>query len=216
VNATERREAGVVAIAVSAIVATWAAVWSRDRRPFGRGTVVDLTGESPVDKRHKRTKPVEGVVLHQMAFQRGADPRKYLGVTAHYVITTDGTIAQLHPHDAKLWASDGFNSETVAVEFAGNFQSSRGLWWRPEDYGADVPTAAQIRAGRQLMRRLHAQGITSMYAHRQATANKGNDPGPEIWMGVAEWARRVVGMDDGGPGYALADGLPIPDEWRLT
>jgi hypothetical protein len=176
--------------------------------------ILDLTAEAPADKRSPRTKPVTGVVLHQMAFQRGPDPRKYTKVTAHYVVTTDGTVARLHPHEAKLPASNSFNSSTVAVEFAGNFPNRDGEWWSPETHGADRPTVAQLKAGRELLRYLHGQGIDHVYAHRQSIAGKGNDPGPEIWANVAEWGIKKLGMSDGGPGFALSEGLPIPAEWR--
>ena len=191
-----------------------AAIWSRIHR--SKLAVVDLLGESPKSKRHKRTAPIDAVVLHQMGFSRGNDPHRYRKVTAHFVVLADGTVAQLHPLNARLSASDGFNSRSVSIEFAGNFQSVDGKWWRPADYGMDHTTAEQLEAGRQLLTLLQRLGIKYVFAHRQSSETRGNDPGPEIWRGVGQWAIDTLGMLDGGAGYAITGGRPVPDSWRKT
>jgi hypothetical protein len=107
-----------------------------------------------------------------------------------------------------------FNARSVAIEFAGNLRSVRGEWWEPETYGRDTLTAAQIESGRKLLRVLARQGIRYVYGHRQSSASRGNDPGPEIWASVGQWAIDKLGMSDGGPDYAIETGRPIPTEWR--
>lgn len=191
-----------------------AAIWSRSRRP--KLAIVDLIDEAPKSKRHKRNPKtkVDAVVLHQMGFSRGNDPLRYAKVTAHFIVLADGTVAQLHPLNARLSASDGFNSRSVSVEFAGNFQSINGKWWKPDAYGVDYPTSAQLEAGRELLRMLRAIGITHVFAHRQSSGSRGNDPGPEVWRAVGQWGIEQLGLVDGGPGYAINDGHPVPDEWR--
>jgi hypothetical protein len=58
-------------------------------------------------------------------------------------------------------------------------------------------------------------GLTHILAHRQSSDSRTNDPGPEIWYGVGQWAVENLGLKDGGPGYKhSAGGAPIPDEWR--
>lgn len=191
-----------------------AAIWSRTQRP--KLAIVDLLGESPKSKRHDRIAPIDAVVLHQMGFSRGNDLLRYRKVTAHFVVLSNGTVAQLHPLSASLSASDGFNSRSVSIEFAGNFQSVDGKWWRPTDYGRDHATAEQLEAGRKLLRLLQAVGIKYVFAHRQSSESRGNDPGPEIWRGVGQWAIETLGMLDGGAGYAITGGRPVPDSWRKT
>jgi hypothetical protein len=183
----------------------------------GAGGIEDRTMHTSRDKR-KGTRPVSGVdalVLHQMAFSRGNDLKRYDSVTAHFVITPDGKIAQLHPVTAKLWASNGFNSRSVAVEFAGNFPSTSGKCWNAAKFGCHKVTPAQIAAGRKLVGHLKKTiGITHIFAHRQSSASRANDPGPDVWCGVGEWAIRRAGLTDGGPTYKIDSGNPIPAAWR--
>jgi hypothetical protein len=163
---------------------------------------------------------VDAVVLHQMAFSRGNDPKKYDRVRAHYTILPDGRIYRLHPDNAHVSTSNGFNGRSVGVEFAGNFPNTKGKCWSPKTNGCHQVTDAQVRAGRALLRDLKSRlGITHVFAHRQSSGSRENDPGPDIWYHVAEWARRSLGLSDGGPGYWIrnavgADGNPIPDAWR--
>ena len=202
-----------LAIGMSPVVvfglATW---WARSRAT--RLEIVNLCDVAPASKRSKRRRAVDAVVLHQMGFSRGNDLHRYRKVTAHFVITPDGGVAQLHPMSARLSASHGFNDRSVAIEFAGNLQSANGNWWRPDSYGVDFLSDEQVDAGRRLLRLLAAQGVKFVYAHRQSSADRGNDPGPEIWSQVGEWAREQLGMSDGGEQYAIGTGSPIPSAWR--
>jgi N-acetyl-anhydromuramyl-L-alanine amidase AmpD len=176
--------------------------------------IVNLCAEAPASKRSKRTALPDAVVLHQMALSRGDDLRRYKKVTAHFVIAPNGAVAQLHPLSARLSASHGFNGRSVAIEFAGNLQSADGRWWRPEDYGRNYLTPAQVETGRRLLRLLSKLGMRFVFGHRQSYADRGNDPGPEIWSQVGQWAIEQLGMSDGGPGYFIDSGHPIPDSWR--
>ena len=203
-----------IAIGMSPVIAFGlAALWARSRAT--RLDVVNLSDEAPASKRSKRTQPIDAVVLHQMGFSRGNDLHRYRKVTAHFVIAPDGGVAQLHPLSARLSASHGFNARSVAIEFAGNLQSVNGRWWRPETYGRNTLTDAQIEAGRRLLRLLRAQGVRFVLAHRQSDADRGNDPGPEIWSQVGQWAVAELEMSDGGPGYFIDTGYPIPNSWRV-
>ena len=200
-------------IGMSPVVALGlATLWGKLSQP--RVEIVDLTREAPAIKRSKRSQPVDAIVLHQMAFSRGNDLRRYRNVTAHFVIVPDGQIAQLHPVRARLPSSHGFNARCVSVEFAGNLRSADGRWWKPERFGRNTLTPAQSEAGRQLLRALRSAGIRYVFGHRQSSASRANDPGPEIWSTVAQWAIDELGMSDGGPTYAIGSGQPIPDVWR--
>jgi hypothetical protein len=186
---------------------------------------VNLMGVSPPEKRHGTRSDVWSIVLHQMGFSRGNDPSRYRKVTAHFIITPDGTIAQLHPVDAYLYSSNGLNAGSVAVEFAGNLPSrSRSTdpkrFWSPGTHGMDQLTGAQVAAGRLLIQTLRdnvfpARGweLRNVLAHRQAHGGKGNDPGPDVWGNVAGWAVNELGMGWGGPDFSVDTGLPIPQAW---
>ncbi|PRP98543.1 peptidoglycan recognition protein family protein [Enhygromyxa salina] len=201
------------AVGLSPVLAFGVAAWWAHARST-RLEIVNLCAAAPASKRSSRQQPVDAVVLHQMAFSRGNDLLCYRKVTAHFVITPNGSVAQLHPLSARLSSSHGFNSRSVAIEFAGNLRSANGNWWRPESYGRDTLTTEQIEAGRKLLALLERQGIRFVLGHRQSDADRGNDPGPEIWSSVAQWGIEKLKLSDGGPEFAIDTGRPIPDSWR--
>lgn len=179
--------------------------------------IEDRTHLTPRKKRGRSRDPatVKALVLHQMAFSRGNDPSRYDNVTAHFAILPNGRILQLHPISALLHASNGFNARSVGVEFAGNFPNTRGRCWEARRFGCHTLTPEQIEAGRFLIRHLIREiGLTHVFAHRQANPNRENCPGPDIWYHVGQWAVENLGLSDGGPGYKIDNGRPIPDSWR--
>jgi hypothetical protein len=186
---------------------------------FGGCEIIDLTANSDrsVEKGTRDPKKVTALVLHQMAccHQRRDPLRSYLGIKAHYAILPDGRILQLHPVNKLIWVSHNFNNCSVAVEFAGNFPNIHGKWWKGDTYGRNKVTAAQIEAGRCLIRHLvKTIGLRTVLAHRQASDMRENDPGPDLWYNVGQWAVNTLGLSDGGPGFKVGTGKPIPNEWR--
>lgn len=200
-------------LGMSSALAVGVVAWLAHGRA-NRVEIVDMRAQATASKRKKRSSPVDAVVLHQMALSRGSELHRYRNVTAHFIIVPNGTVAQLHPIAARLSASNGFNGRSVAIEFSGNLRSVSGRWWEPERYGRNQLTQAQIDAGRRLLRALHRLGIRYVFGHRQSSASRGNDPGPEIWSSVGQWAIDELGMSDGGSEFAIGDGKPIPDAWR--
>ncbi|CAN7506911.1 N-acetylmuramoyl-L-alanine amidase [Variovorax sp. LjRoot130] len=181
--------------------------------------IIDLTAQSDrsVRKGTRDPKSVYALVLHQMAccFRRRDPMRSYLRIKAHFAILPEGQILQLHPVSALIWASHGFNSKSVAVEFAGNFPNVKGRWWKGETYGRDRVTPAQLEAGRCLVRHLkRTMGLRVVLAHRQSSNMRENDPGPDVWYHVGQWAVDNLGLSDGGAGFKVGTGHPIPDAWR--
>jgi hypothetical protein len=185
-------------------------------------SILDLTDESD-HRRRIRDRPasnVDALVLHQMGFDRGNDPRSYLRVKAHFIILQDGTVAQLHNITDYLYSSNGLNSRSVAVEFAGNFPSSRGGWWHPRGTTAeqrqnrqDRVNHHQVSAGLFLIGWLMFDpGIRFLFAHRQAGTHH-NCPGPGIWFNIGEEGLKM-GLSDGGPNFKMGHGKTIPDSWR--
>ncbi len=184
-----------------------------DRRKF---VLVHPRGRTrPVGTRSRRD--IDAVVLHQMSFTRGEDPTRYDPTTSHFAVLMDGTILRLHDPETLLHSSNGFNRRSVAVEFCGVFPNERGRYHRASAsrYGRHTLSVAQAEGGRKLLDIIRAElGITHVFTHRQANyPTKANCPGPHIWYNVGEWGVRT-GLSDGGPGFHLAGGRPIPDAWR--
>jgi len=185
-----------------------------------RGGVNTISSSKP----SRKTQEIDAVVLHHMAFDRGNNTDSYLKVVSHYIILRDGTIGQLWDHNVVLNASNGFNSRGIAIEFAGNFPNDKGRWWYSKSSGPvsrsnneHRPTIAQISAGQFLLQHLKRSvpGIKYVFAHRQSSDSRTNDPGPDIWFSVAEWAINQAGYDPQSREIIIAGkGEKIPDNWR--
>ncbi|GEM_PF-1494445 len=164
-------------------------------------------------------------VLHQMAFKRTgrisrrySDPESYVNTGAHFCIMLDGRIIQLHPMSRMIWHGNCISPRSVGVEFEGNFPNVKGKWWidtKSTVQNKDVPTQAQYDSGRFLTSYLKiALGTTHILAHRQSSDSRENDPGPDIWYNVGQWAINNLGLTDGGPAFKCGTGSPILPEWR--
>ncbi len=218
---------------------------SRYRRAFGESELMEWfeaeagrpriedrthsprTRQTRREKGHPRPRSksqVYALVLHQMACCRRRKEGGYDTIGVHYAILEDGRILQLQPIEALMYASNGFNARSVAVEFAGNFPNIRGKCWQPKcdklpcpNHGCHQLTQAQIDSGRYLVEHLLRESgmkLTHILAHRQSSGTRENDPGPDIWYHVGQWAIDKYGLKDGGPGFKVGSGRPIPDEWR--
>src|SRR5262245_2662725 len=185
----------------------------------GGSRIIDLTAKADKSLRKSARDPksVNALVLRQMGccFKVNDPLTRFLKIAPHFAILPDGRILQLHPITAHTWASDGFNKDSVAVEFAGNFPDTRGKWLNEDVAGRNQITKEQIDAGRYLVRHLiGATGLTHILGRRQSSATRENDPGPDIWYHIGQWAVDNLGLNDGGPGFKVDDGNPIPDIWR--
>lgn len=151
---------------------------------------------------------IKALVLHQMAFlrtQQTAEAHKC--TNSHFIILQDGSIYQLHPISAHLYASHGWNPRSVAVEFAGHFRNVRGG-------GPHIPTQAQYEAGRFLVKYLiHLLGVDKVLTHSQSSTKSG-DPGPDIWQHVGEWSMQSLGITDTTQAR-IGEGSIIPKSWRI-
>lgn len=181
------------------------------------GRIQDRTGLTPRTQRKgtRDMSKVNALVLHQMAFTRGSNNTKYDTVTAHFAILPDGQILQLHPLNALLWSSNNLNGRSVAVEFVGNLPNTKGVCWSAKKFGCHRLTQEQVEAGRYLVDHLiREMNLTHILAHRQASNMRDNCPGPDIWYQVGQWAVENRALSDGGPGFKVGTGSPIPDAWR--
>lgn len=174
---------------------------------------------------YRDPRKVYAFVLHQMAFKRQhrktkkySDPESYLATGAHFCIMFDGRIVQLHPCSRMIWHGNCLSPGSVAVEFEGNFPNVKGRWWIDKDsrvQNKDKPTQAQFESGRFLTSYLKTvMGITHVLAHRQSSDSRENDPGPDIWYQIGQWALEKLGLSDGGAQFKCGTGNPILPAWR--
>jgi hypothetical protein len=180
--------------------------------------MVDQTGISPKGLRGK-TRDVASlvaVVLHQMGFRRGNEPKKYDDVKAHFVVLPNGTIVQNHPIESWIPSSNKLNALGVSIEFSGNFSSVRKKWDHSNTKEEHHPAPEQIASARCLLIHLKSKmpSLRHVLGHVQGASNRQNCPGPEIWCGVAEWSMKNLGLADGGPGFKVDPGIAIDAKWR--
>jgi hypothetical protein len=142
----------------------------------------------------RSTARVDAVILHQTTFVSG-DLARYDHVIANYAVLRDGRVLRLRDVAAAL-NSVGTDHRAIDVEFEGLYRSGSGV----------VPPAAQLHAGRALVRHLRERhGVTRIFAHAHFTAK--DCPGAHLWYNVGEW-----GVAEG----LLCDRAerPIPRAWR--
>jgi hypothetical protein len=178
--------------------------------------IEDRRALADADSRYRamKGKPI-GVTLHATGFSRGDRDNAYDRVHAHYVITPGGKILWLHPHDVRVRNAFDYR-RSIQIEMVGNFRSSRGKSYKPEKFGTHDLTPEQARAGRFLLDYLRNSGAIEgqgeVTAHRQSNRQRGNDPGPEVWREIGQWAIDERGWTLGPT--IKNKGKGIPDSWK--
>jgi N-acetyl-anhydromuramyl-L-alanine amidase AmpD len=165
---------------------------------------------------------VTGVCLHQTACNLGERIERYDTVGAHFAITRLGKIIWMHDFDHKVAAANGWNTATVSIEIDGLYAGVEGdpstVWNDPSTPGKDVGmvlTPETIASLRALLRWIKSQlgpRMNAIVAHRQSSEDRPSDPGSAIWV-IALEMHAELDCSDGGIGFTLGDGLPIPEKW---
>ncbi len=178
--------------------------WVRGKRPWNR---------------------VTGITLHQTACVMGERPQRWGTLGAHIGITREGRVIWVHDFDKLCVHANNFNARTVGIEMDGTYEGVEGnerTFWRPKDEPnrrPQVPTAELIEAAKATVRWIrdevarHGGRIELLVAHRQASVDRQSDPGSALWQRVALPLHEELGLSDGGAGYTVGDGLPIPEAW---
>lgn len=169
---------------------------------------------------------VTGVCLHQTACLMGERPERYENTGAHVVITRGGKIIWLHDFDELVVHGNGWNAGCVGIEIDGLYAGIEGdprtVWDNPDtpsrELGMTMPPVqaeASRAAVRWIDREVKAKGgkLKVVVAHRQASDTRRNDPGSAIWQQVAMPLHAELHLTDGGPGFKIGDGYPIPEAW---
>ena len=179
---------------------------------------------------HRAWKAITGVVLHQTASVFGELPRRWAGVGAHFGVTRSGQVIWLHDFEKIVWHANRFNGFTVGIEMDGTYAGIEGddrTFWRPAEdphRRAQTPTDALVGAAQATVRWICEEvarrggRVERLLAHRQASNARQSDPGSALWKRVARplHADASLGLTDGGPGYVVGTGLPIPEAWDET
>ena len=196
----------------------------------------EFTGAADfADIQHKHEKPrwyagerlfstIHGVTLHQTGCEMPRDPMGWSRVNAHIGITREGCVVIINPSTDLIWHAQGLSKKTIGIEIEGNY---RGLISDPKTlwmggggphYLNPAMTAAAARLFEYLKNEFSLRDTkwSYVFAHRQSAKSRIADPGEEIWrvIGLA-WINKLGGSD-GGDGYSLGSGRPIPREWNGT
>lgn len=175
--------------------------------------------------RRRTWQEVTGICLHQTACNLGERPQRWATVGAHLGITREGKVVWMHDLDYAIVHGNGFNTHTVGIEMDGMYAGIEGnleTFWRPPgqpDRQPQSPTAELVEAAKQTVKWIcseverHGGKVTSLVAHRQASNERQADPGSALWKAVALPLHRELALSDGGPGFKIDTGFPIPEAW---
>ncbi len=168
---------------------------------------------------------VTGVCLHQTACVLGETPGRWASIGAHIGITRSGKVILLHDFNRLIVHGNGWNTQCVGIEMDGMYAGIEGdlsTFWQPS--GGPIrqpqsPTPELIEAATATVRWIkavvesHGGNLNALVAHRQASNMRQSDPGSALWKAVALPLLEELHLTDGGVGFKLGTGSPIPQEW---
>jgi N-acetyl-anhydromuramyl-L-alanine amidase AmpD len=191
-----------------------------------RTTALQIHAKQRVRKRPWSS--VTGICLHQTACVLGERPERWSTVGAHLGVMRSGRVVWMHNFDKNVAHGNGWNQATVGIEIDGLYAGVEGdpstVWDDPStarrEQGMTL-TQEAAEATRQALRWICSEvarnggKVRALVAHRQASANRRNDPGSAIWQDVALPIHAELGLSDGGVGFKLdtGGGYAIPEAW---
>lgn len=168
---------------------------------------------------------VTGICLHQTACVLGERPARWDTVGAHLGVTRQGKAIWIHDFDRLIVHGNGWNAQCVGIEIDGMYAGIEGdertLWKPKDDPGrkSQLPTPEAIETTIRMIEWVkerieqHGGKLKALVAHRQASKDRQADPGSAIWKAIALPMIEKHGFTDGGPGFKLGTGYPIPEAW---
>lgn len=168
---------------------------------------------------------ITGITLHQTACVLGERPERWATIGAHVGVTRGGRVVHMHDFTSTVVHGNGFNARTIGIEMDGMYAGVEGdprTFWRPltePNRQPQTPTTDLIASARAAIRWIvaevarHGGRVTRLVAHRQSSKDRQGDPGSALWQAVALPMMAELGLDDGGPGYCVGTGLPVPEAW---
>lgn len=213
----------------------WAII---DRRDFHTPSVVVDKGGVKTRRSYqpgrRSWQQTTGWTLHQTACDMGERVERYDTTGAHWVVLRSGRIIRLCNNDRIVYHGNGWNSRCTSVEVNGLYagreddpdtaqdEALRSTWDDPSTPTREKPmqvTPAAMLSLRMLGRfiawdiAMHGGHLKFIVAHRQSSKDRRNDPGEAIWKQAAIPLMGELGCTDGGVGFKLDDGYPIPECW---
>lgn len=176
----------------------------------------------------RRWVDVTGICLHQTACVLGERPARWDSVGCHVGVTRGGQVMWLHDFTKRVVHGNAWNTRTVGIELDGLYAGVEGrpdtVWDDPSTQVRETgmaPTEALIDSAKAVVRWVcetvaaHGGKVINLVAHRQSSRSRRNDPGSALWQSVALPLMDELGLNDGGPRYAVG-GYPIPEDWDST
>lgn len=161
---------------------------------------------------------ITGITLHQCAVDFGHEkPARWDTLAAHLGISLEGNVHWVHEFFHVVPHGNELNKPTIGVELEGAFPGIVALRGPGR---MQSPTPAQVKAAHETLPWIvavcaaHGSRITDLFAHRQTAATRRGDPGEEIWKLVALPMISKLGLTDGGAGFKIDNGRPIPEAWN--
>lgn len=164
------------------------------------------------------------IVWHQTDCEMGEKPSRYVDSTAHFFVTSQGKIIQLHDIEWLTHHAHALNENTIGLEIEGMFLGVEGdlkTWPKYHSVAGRKPqglTKEQIEACFVLVQYLkdyiekRGGSLGVFYAHRQGSNTRDRDPGSLIWkeivLPIAERFKIEVPF-----AKVFGKGKPIPSEW---
>lgn len=161
---------------------------------------------------------VTGITLHQTAVEYHITERmlsaaggdfelahalRVQRAACHLMALQEGFVAWTRPLASFVYHGNALNASTIGIEVEGNYAGIAGdprTAWSGSAYSGPVTEKTIVAARKALLvaitegRRL-GMPIQDLYAHRQSSGTRRNDPGEEIWKGVAiEYGVKVLGL----------------------
>lgn len=169
---------------------------------------------------------ITGICLHQTACVLGSRPLRWASLGAHLGVTRQGEVMWIFGLETKVVHGNGWNSRTVGIELEGMYAGVQGdprTFRRPPSdphRQPQTPTAELVEAARATIRWVcaevtrHGGQVTKLVAHRQSSSTRRADPGSALWQELALPMQRELALDDGGKGFCIGTGAPIPESWN--
>lgn len=178
----------------------------------------------------RRPDTIDGICIHQTACDFGVTPlqvknaggdpalakhMRALGVAANVTAFKDGFAAVGNPLNWYVYNANQLNQRIISLEIEGSYPGTLTSNGPGHDrFDGHIVDAA--KAGLEYLvteGRRQGMPIKYLWAHRQSSSTRRNDPGQEIWQKlVVEYAVPVLGLIT-QLNYSIGDGRSIPKVW---
>lgn len=163
---------------------------------------------------------IDVIVLHQTGVLMSDTPERFRTLDAHIGILIDHPtpIVQVQDLLAYMHHANELNEPSIGIEINGRFPGRKSRY-DPAKHTAAGPADSQIADTRRAIAWLcetaeeNGGAITRILPHRVSNDMRQADPGEVAWREIGLWAIHEYGLTDGGAGYCVGDGMPIPFAW---